>query len=162
MNALALKQRLRDRLRQRKFELEKLERSYRRTVNGTPIFHSSPAFLLNHSITELKAHSQVQHALDRRAPTIQKLAKYYNDLCTTMRDLVTKKKAPKGAVCPEPIPDGSLWKLDIDDNIWQDIGLDDDPSDHSPAPWLKDEKTRLGIRHMLDLDRAIEEEKRVL
>jgi hypothetical protein len=34
MNACALKARLRDRLRQRKFELERLERSYRITVNG--------------------------------------------------------------------------------------------------------------------------------
>lgn len=34
MNALALKQRLRDKLRQCKFELEKLERSYRCTING--------------------------------------------------------------------------------------------------------------------------------
>ena len=34
MNALALKQRLRDRLRQRKFEMERLERSYRNTMNG--------------------------------------------------------------------------------------------------------------------------------
>jgi hypothetical protein len=34
MNALALKQRIRDRLRQRKFEIEKLERSYRRSSNG--------------------------------------------------------------------------------------------------------------------------------
>jgi hypothetical protein len=34
MNARALKSRLRERLRQRKFELEKLERSYRRTMNG--------------------------------------------------------------------------------------------------------------------------------
>lgn len=34
MNARALKARLRDRLRQRKFELERLERSYRITVNG--------------------------------------------------------------------------------------------------------------------------------
>lgn len=34
MNALALKQRLRDRLRQRKFEIEKLERNYRHTANG--------------------------------------------------------------------------------------------------------------------------------
>lgn len=37
MNAHALKARLRDRLRQRKFELEKLERSYRNTVNGKSI-----------------------------------------------------------------------------------------------------------------------------
>jgi hypothetical protein len=34
MNAQSLKQRIRDRLRQRKFELEKLERAYRHTING--------------------------------------------------------------------------------------------------------------------------------
>lgn len=34
MNARAVKTRLRDRLRSRKFEIEKLERSYRRTING--------------------------------------------------------------------------------------------------------------------------------
>ena len=34
MNARALKQRLRDRLRQRKFELDRLERSYRQTVSS--------------------------------------------------------------------------------------------------------------------------------
>lgn len=38
MNALAVKQRLCDRLRQRKFEIEKLERSYRRTANGQSTF----------------------------------------------------------------------------------------------------------------------------
>lgn len=36
MNARALKQRTRDRLRQRKFELERLEKAYRHTVNGAP------------------------------------------------------------------------------------------------------------------------------
>jgi len=34
MNAHALKKRVRDRLRQRKFELERLERAYRHTSNG--------------------------------------------------------------------------------------------------------------------------------
>ena len=34
MNARALKKRIQDRLRHRKFELEKLERSYRHTMNG--------------------------------------------------------------------------------------------------------------------------------
>ena len=34
MNARALKQRLRDRLRQRKFELDRLERSYRQTASS--------------------------------------------------------------------------------------------------------------------------------
>ena len=37
MNARALKQHLRDRLRQRKFELERLERAYRVTVNGRSV-----------------------------------------------------------------------------------------------------------------------------
>jgi SOS response regulatory protein OraA/RecX len=34
MNALALKQRIRDRLRHRKFEMSRMERSYRHSVNG--------------------------------------------------------------------------------------------------------------------------------
>jgi hypothetical protein len=34
MNARSLKRRIRDRLRQRKFELEKLERAYCHTING--------------------------------------------------------------------------------------------------------------------------------
>lgn len=34
MNSLALKERIRDRLRQRKFEIEKLERNYRHNTNS--------------------------------------------------------------------------------------------------------------------------------
>lgn len=37
VNALALKTRIRDRLRQRKFEREPLERSYRHIRNGSPL-----------------------------------------------------------------------------------------------------------------------------
>ena len=38
MNALALKIRLWDKLRSRKFELERLERTFRKQVNGTQVF----------------------------------------------------------------------------------------------------------------------------
>lgn len=38
LNARALKKRIRDRLRHRKFELERLERSYRYNMNGRFIF----------------------------------------------------------------------------------------------------------------------------
>jgi hypothetical protein len=38
MNARALKKRIRDRLHQRKFELERLERAYRHTCNGKYIY----------------------------------------------------------------------------------------------------------------------------
>lgn len=65
-----------------------------------------------------------------------------------------------GAVVPEQIPPGGLWALDVDDNIWQDIGLRDD-SDATPPLWMTDEKVRKGIRNLLDLDRCIEEEARL-
>jgi hypothetical protein len=40
LNARAVKTRLRDRLRQRKFELERLERSYRQTMNSESLQHN--------------------------------------------------------------------------------------------------------------------------
>ncbi|KAF7970090.1 hypothetical protein HWV62_25014 [Athelia sp. TMB] len=145
MNALAVKQRLRDRLRQRKFELERLERSYRHTINDS------------------KADSQVQDALKRRAPAIQRLAKTYNSLCDSLSGMLRQRnrgQVPPGAVAPEKSPEGGLWALDVDDSIWQDVGLDE-LSEGAPPPWLSDEDTRAGIRAMLNYDRACEEEARV-
>ena len=55
MNALALKQRLRDRLRNRKFELANLEHAYRKTVN------------------HLKLEKNAQSQIKRKEPGIQNL-----------------------------------------------------------------------------------------
>ena len=39
-----------------------------------------------------------------------------------------------GAVAPQIIEHGSLFKLDVDDDIWQDVGLEDnDYQDIAPA-----------------------------
>ena len=46
MNALALKIRLRDKLRSRKFELERLERTFRKQVNGMQVFLASNHILI--------------------------------------------------------------------------------------------------------------------
>jgi len=46
MNALALKTRLRDKLRSRKFELERLERTFRKQVNGTQVVSASNHILI--------------------------------------------------------------------------------------------------------------------
>ncbi|KAG6905812.1 hypothetical protein DXG01_000595 [Tephrocybe rancida] len=67
MNAHAAKMRLREKLRFHKFELDRLEWSFRKQANG-------------------------------------------------------------------------LWALDVDDEIWQDIGLDEDVSDSQPPAWLCDER----------------------
>lgn len=109
----------------------------------------------------MKLHSHTQDSLKRRCPTVQALDKTYNELCRTMEGMIKRRTAPAGAVCPQPIPDGGLWQLDVDDAIWQDIGLVDGEGG-VPPPWLCHEATREGIRHQLDYDRVVEEEARVL
>ncbi|KAF7360907.1 hypothetical protein MSAN_01120600 [Mycena sanguinolenta] len=145
MNARALKLRLRERLRARKFELDVVERSYRRLVNAA------------------KLHAHTESAVKRREPTISKLATEYNKLCKQIDTLIRAKKAPRKAIAPLPIPREGLWQLDVDDAIFQDVGLDDHDDDYHDHPplWLCDEKVRTGIKAMLDLDRCDEEDARL-
>ncbi|KAL6303233.1 hypothetical protein BKA93DRAFT_818113 [Sparassis latifolia] len=143
MNARAIKHRIRDHLRQRKFELERLERSYRQTINNNKL--------------STHAESSIKH----REPGILKLAKTYNDLCMQMSTLIRQRKAPRFAIVPPPIQSNGLFKLDIDDDIWQDVGLDDDADTDAVPRWLGDEMVREGIKMCLLLDRCIEEESRL-
>ncbi|KAG1849737.1 hypothetical protein F4604DRAFT_1883754 [Suillus subluteus] len=101
LNALAVKTRIRDRLRQCKFELDRLERSYRATIN-----------------------------------------------------------APPYAIMPHIIPCDGIFLLDVDDDIWQDVGLDDDTM--APPAWLSDDAIRNGIHLQLEVDWCVEEEARLM
>ncbi|OAX32627.1 hypothetical protein K503DRAFT_805073, partial [Rhizopogon vinicolor AM-OR11-026] len=114
MNAHAVKTCLCDRLRSCKFEIEKLEHSYRQTVN------------------EMKLHSHTQ-----------------------LSALIHQGKAPRNALPPLPIAHEGLFQLDIDDEVWQDIGLDD--TDSHPPGWLANDGVRQGIKYMLELDHCEEE-----
>ena len=76
MNALALKQQIRDHLCQCKFELEILERAYRKTIN------------------HLKLDKHAQGQLKRKKPEIQALARKYNKLCDELSDLIKGKTGP--------------------------------------------------------------------
>ena len=84
-----------------------------------------------------------------------------------MQKLVERRDAPRGAIVPKPIPREGLFNLDVDDDIWQDVGLDDpeEASDGILMPsvprWLGDESVRVGIAAMLKLDRCHEEERRL-
>ena len=49
-----------------------------------------------------------------------------------------------------------IFLLDVDDEIWQDVGLDDDTM--APPVWLSDDAVRNGIRFQLEVDRCMEEE----
>jgi hypothetical protein len=103
----------------------------------------------------------VEGSLKRREPTILRLAKDYNDLCHQMSSLIRQRKAPPGAISPQEIIRDGLFKLDIDDEIWQDAGLNDDGDGAQTPLWLSNDGVREGIRHLLELDRCEEEESRL-
>jgi len=46
-----------------------------------------------------------------------------------------------------------LFKLDVDDDIWQDIGLTDNNDEDLDIPaWLGDECVQAGIKSLLELN----------
>ncbi|KAJ7604320.1 hypothetical protein DFH06DRAFT_1021208, partial [Mycena polygramma] len=71
---------------------------------------------------------------------------------------IKKGRAPRGAIAPERIAKEGLYKLDVDDAIWQDVGLGDDDDSVEPPPWLSDDHVRSGIRAVLELERTEEED----
>ncbi|KAL0574854.1 hypothetical protein V5O48_007108 [Marasmius crinis-equi] len=139
MNAVALKTRLMSHLRARKFQRDRLERSFRKQIN------------------EQKIHAQITQSVKRKDPSIQKLARDYNKLVSKMQKTINDHRAPRNAVAPRPIPLDKLFTLDVDDDIWQDVGLTDEWDSGAPPPWLGNEGVRAGIRAVLQLDRGQEE-----
>jgi hypothetical protein len=105
-------------------------------------------------------HSHTEASVKRRDPNIQQLARNYNKLCDDMVRLIRERKAPRGAIAPPKIASKGLFALDVDDDIWQDIGLDNEP-DPNPPLWLCDESVREGIKALLEHDRCLEEEVRL-
>ncbi|KAJ7899941.1 hypothetical protein B0H13DRAFT_2336707 [Mycena leptocephala] len=145
MNARTLKIRLRLHLHARKFELDPVERALRRLVNDS------------------KLHAHTAAAVKRREPTITKLVGEYNKLCAQIAKLIKDGKAPRGSTPPVPIPAKGLWQFDVDDAIFQDVGLDDnDDGSTEPPLWLCDEQVRAGIKAVLQLDRCDEEDAQLL
>ncbi|KAG1798007.1 hypothetical protein EV424DRAFT_1546404 [Suillus variegatus] len=115
LDAQAVKTRIRERLRQRKFEIERFERSYQS---------------------------------DGKC------------LCGKLVDLIRRGEAPAGAIPPHSISPTGIFQLDVDDDIWQDAGLDGYTL--APPGWLADENTRAAIKFQLEVDRCNEEGARIM
>jgi hypothetical protein len=101
----------------------------------------------------------VDAAIQRRNPTIRKLVSSYNNLCTDLSALIRQRRSPPNAIPPNPISPIGIFDLDIDADIWEDVGLNDVVLD--PPDWLADEVTRAAIKLLLEIDRCNEEESRV-
>ncbi|KAJ7472816.1 hypothetical protein FB451DRAFT_1175525 [Mycena latifolia] len=141
MNALAVKTRLQDRLRARKFERDRVERSSRRQ-----------------QVSEHKLLTHTESAVKRREPQISHLKTDYNKLCDAIAVEIRKGRALARAIAPERIETKALCALDVDDAIWQDAGLQEDEEVEVPL-WLSSDTVHSSIRAMLELDRANEEDK---
>ncbi|KAJ3729813.1 hypothetical protein C8R42DRAFT_569495, partial [Lentinula raphanica] len=144
LNAKAVKVRLREKLKARKFERDCLERSFRRQIS---------------SERRLQAHTA--DAVKRRDPGIKALAHTYNQLCGKLSDLIQARNAPRHAVAPRTIPTKELFTLDVDDSIWDDVGLDDTDDTADVPLWLANEQVRTGIRGILLRDRCDKELRRL-
>ncbi|KAE9384670.1 hypothetical protein BT96DRAFT_950393 [Gymnopus androsaceus JB14] len=120
-------------------------------------------------IIEQRINEHTQDSVKRRDPGIAELTRKYNKLCDDMATLIRQKKAPRNAISPVRIEMEGLFNLDVDDDIWLDIGLGYDDDDDNgggigsaPPLWLSNDNVRAGIRAMLDRDRCLEERKRLL
>jgi hypothetical protein len=110
-------------------------------------------------ILDKKLNTQMEGAVKRREPGISQLARTYNDLCQQLRTLSDQGQAPRNVVLPQLVKIKGLFDLDVDDEIWQEISLDDE--DVSIPAWLGDQNVRDGIKLCLDFDRCVEEEQRL-
>ncbi|EJD46690.1 hypothetical protein AURDEDRAFT_62941 [Auricularia subglabra TFB-10046 SS5] len=149
VNARALRGNIRAAIAAHKFERTKLERTYR---------HQDGA----HNLTENKDHVQTKKLVNRREKTISGMIKKFNQLVTQMEALIKSGQVPKrGTRPPRRLEARKLFKLDVDDDIWQeDPGLG--PQDESALPrWQVDDRVRSGIAAMLESRRCEEEMERL-
>ncbi|KZV98604.1 hypothetical protein EXIGLDRAFT_589192, partial [Exidia glandulosa HHB12029] len=144
VNARALRVNIRMSVRAHKFEREKLERDYRRQV-------------MQH-----KDHAQTRDLVHRREKNLAAMVRKYNQLVDHMVMLLKANKAPgRSKKAPRRLDVKQLFRLDVDDDIWQeDPGLG--PQDEASLPrWQVDKTVRNGIQVMLEADRCKEELERL-
>jgi len=161
MNARSLKVRIRARVREHQEELGPIERTLIRTTSSMSSLAACFLHLRTHCFPEKKRDDHLSAAVKKREPAIQKLIKSYNAECDDIKDLIKRGRAPKKTRAPEPLPEKGVFKLDVDNPIWYDLGLDD-ASSTGAQPWLFDTKVRSGIRAMLLKNRCDEDSHRLL
>jgi hypothetical protein len=90
-------------------------------------------------------------AIKRRYCSVRSLVADYNKRRLYMMKLRGRNGVSKNAIIPPPIDMKGLFGLDVDNDIWQDIGLADDEFDGAIPPWLGDEDVRNGIQLMQEV-----------
>ncbi|EJD41840.1 hypothetical protein AURDEDRAFT_41470, partial [Auricularia subglabra TFB-10046 SS5] len=156
VNARALRAKIREGIVAHKFERRKLERAYRQQILRMLALLASNG--IAHFISESKEHSQTKDLVHRRERTITAQIQKYNDLVDKMASLARQGKKPTPRVrLPRKLDSKKIFKLDVDDDIWQeDPGLG--PQGEASFPrWQTDVDMKRGIRALLEKRRCVEE-----
>lgn len=143
-------------LRNRKFELDRLNRSYNQVSASGKLFSGFYVIIQPYSMVERCLQDHVQSQAVRHEPNITNLVKRFNSLCDELTELVRKRHAPHHAVAPKKLDRSTIFSLDVDDPIWNDRGLVGEDVE-SPA-WLADEDVQGDIAALLTYERCKEEE----
>ena len=77
--------------------------------------------------------------MKRHDASIQVLARKYNRLVDLLIQHIEERRALHKAVPPVHIDMTCLFLLDVDDDIWQDVGLTEMDNSGDPPLWLCDE-----------------------
>ncbi|KIK66326.1 hypothetical protein GYMLUDRAFT_158025, partial [Collybiopsis luxurians FD-317 M1] len=106
-------------------------------------------------------NEHTQDSVRQQEPAIAVLVHKYNTYCNKLKCLIDQHKAPQSAIVPKPIDLNNLFNLDVDDNIWLNIGFGYD-EDTAPLFWLSNEQVQNSIRVLLDWDQCAEEQQCLL
>lgn len=119
-------------------------------------------FIAEHGGAEAKDHAQTKDLVHRRKSNISASVRKYNALVDQMHLLARQGKKPSArSQLPRKLDFKQLFKLDVDDDIWQeDPGLGPQGEDDLPR-WMTDEDVKRGIAALLEKERCVEELERV-
>lgn len=146
LNMHALKAQIIAKVCEKNFETHNLTGTFRSKAVGMlhPVY--AP---YQHSMAtdELRStdHNMLEHTskvIKHRYCTVKSLVAKYNKHQESMKKLRGRGSIPQNAVIPPSINMKDLFSLNVDNNIWQDIGLADDEFDGNVPPWLGDETIR--------------------
>ncbi|KAF8326594.1 uncharacterized protein EI90DRAFT_2929882 [Cantharellus anzutake] len=124
LNLRVLRDQLLRKLRARKQELQRLDQSH------------------GGRVADQSLRDHVDKAVSRRSAGVDATLKKYNDKILQLAEMRGRNGVAEDAWLPSPLRKEGLYKLDVDQDIWQDC----DPSQFEELPaWLADPCVKEGI-----------------
>lgn len=156
VNARALKIRIRTKMIDRKFELSRMERASITTKIGMLLLLVTGMVITDSHLTDHHMSQHIKTATEAKEPALTTNVRAYNKLCAELSTLIKRDSTLRQKIAPVPIDVKTLYNVELNDELYQDCGLEEEETGELPA-WLTDEGVRQGIRLMLEVERCNEE-----